>query len=131
MKLDMNTIQSLNKDPKSLDLHSMSLANLKNAKVNVGAMHDMIADRARTKRVGNFDEAFRKLNALKKNGVLDMYNKRFGPNKELRESGVPIAPMVQVPFTVTKKRHWSDSKAQEEPIEITENAVQKIELLIK
>lgn len=76
--LDMNTILSLNKDPKSMDLHNMALARSKNAKVAPGSAHDFIADRMRTKDVKGMDEAFRTINTLAKNGTLDLWRKKFG-----------------------------------------------------
>lgn len=124
--LDRNTIQSLNKDPKSLDLHSMALANMKSAKVNVGAMHDMIGDRMRTKKVGNFDEAFKKLNELRKNGVLDIYNKRMDimnpkaikENTSLDEDGAVAvssgAPLVSFGGTGFQVRYLAPGATKKE-----------------
>lgn len=128
--LDRNTVQSLNKDPKSLDLHSMALANMKQAKVSVGAMHDMISDRMRTKKVGNYDEAFKKLNELRKNGVLDIYNKRMNikeSTKLIKEStklikedgavavssGAPIASYGGTGFQIRYLAPGKDPKEEE------------------
>ncbi len=76
--LDMNTILSLNKDPKSMDLHQMAIARSKGAKVAPGSEHDFIADRIRGKSVKGMDEAFKRINDLAKNGTLEIWNKKFG-----------------------------------------------------
>lgn len=117
--LDMNTIQTLNKDPKSLDLHNVALANLKQAKVKVGAIHDMIGDRFRTKSVGNFDDAFKKLNELRKSGVLDIYNKKMNikENTEIVNENVvagpssaPLASFGGTGFQIRYKTPGSEQK---------------------
>lgn len=79
--LDHNTIMSLNKDPKSIDLHNLALSKLKNVRVSPTAKHDFIGDRARTKNIDNMDELYGKLNELEKNGVLDIWIKKFGKTK--------------------------------------------------
>ncbi len=76
--LDRNVILSLNKDPKSMDLHSMALARSRSAKVAPGSVHDFIEDRNREKEVGGMDEAFKTINTLAKNGTLDLWRKKFG-----------------------------------------------------
>ncbi len=76
--LDRNTLLSLNKDPKSMDLHQMAVARSTNAKVAPGSEHDFIADRNREKDVSGMDEAFKKLNTLAKNGTLGLWNEKFG-----------------------------------------------------
>ncbi len=76
--LDRNTILSLNKDPKSMDLHNMALARMKGAKVSPGSAHDFIEDRNRHKDVKGMDEAFKSLNTLAKNGTLNLWQKKFG-----------------------------------------------------
>ena len=79
--LDRNTILSLNKDPKSIDLHKLALARMKNTHVDPSAKHEFIADRARTKGLGNMDDLYGKLNELEKNGVMDIWIKKFGKAK--------------------------------------------------
>jgi len=92
--LDINTILSLNRDPKSMDLHNMALAKATNAKVAPGAIHDFIKDRLRKKDFGNMDEAFKHINTLAKNGTLGLWNDKFGhmygmgSKKNLKESTV-------------------------------------------
>lgn len=76
--LDKNTILSLTKDPKSIDVHNMTVANMKRPKINPNSKHDFIEDRARTKGVKNMDELFSKINKLRKNGTLDMWMKKYG-----------------------------------------------------
>ncbi len=76
--LDRNTLLSLNKDPKSMDLHQMAVARSTNAKVAPGSEHDFIADRNREKDVSGMDEAFKKLNTLAKNGTLGLWKEKFG-----------------------------------------------------
>lgn len=107
--LDQNTIQTINQDPKSIDLHELALSKIKNAKVNLEAKHDMIKDRMRTKAVRNYDEAYAKYQELKANGFLDLFNKKdvkeateiiTGYLKELKEMA-PLVPMGGGPsFTV-------------------------------
>jgi len=84
--LDRNTILSLNMDPKSLNLHDMAIARMKKVKLNPTARHDFIEDRARTKEITNSDELFRKLNTMEKNGTLDIWIKKFGKKKYMKES---------------------------------------------
>ncbi len=90
--LDRNTILSLNKDPKSMDLHQMAVARATNAKVAPGSEHDFIKDRNRHKNVKGMDEAFQRLNTLAKNGTLGLWQDKFGhmygmgPKKNLKES---------------------------------------------
>ncbi len=127
--LDKNTIQTLNKDPGSIDLHELALAKMKNAKVAVGARHDMIADRMRDKTVGTYDEAYKKYNELRKNGFLDLFNSQ---NKvqtpkgammkessigrvpevllEMVSVGSPIAPMGGSSFTVEQQSPLDSKK---------------------
>ncbi len=76
--LDKNTLLTLMKDPKSIDLHELALAKAKNVKVSPNSVHDFIADRARSKNVKNMDEAFQKLNNLAKNGTLGLWHKKYG-----------------------------------------------------
>jgi hypothetical protein len=84
--LDKNTILTLNKDPGSIDLHKLALAKMKNVKIDSTASHDFITDRARTKNIKNIDDLYKKLNELERNGVLDIWIKKFGKTKYLRES---------------------------------------------
>jgi len=84
--LDRNTILTLNKDPNSIDLHNMALARMKNVKVDPTARQDFIEDRARGKNIKNIDELYEKLNELERNGVLDIWIKKFGKKKYLKEN---------------------------------------------
>ena len=81
MILDKNTILTLNKDPKSIDLHNLALAGMKNVKIDSSIKHDFIADRARDKKIENSDEMYEKLNELERNGILDIWIKKFGKDK--------------------------------------------------
>jgi len=54
--------------------------------VDPSAKHDFINDRARSKKVKNIDELYEKLNDLEKNGVLELWAKKFGKKKYLKES---------------------------------------------
>jgi len=83
--LDQNTILTLNKNPGSIDLHNMALAKMKNAKVDPSAKHDFISDRAREKKIKDIDSLYEKLNELERNGVLDIWIKKFGKKKYLKE----------------------------------------------
>ncbi len=100
--LDRNTLLSLNKDPKSLDLHNMAVARSGIAKVSPGSVHDFIADRDRDKEVGGMDEAFKKLNALAKSGTLGLWNKKFGhlygmgKQKSLKESSISYGANAKI-----------------------------------
>jgi hypothetical protein len=85
-RLDQNTLLTLNKDPGSIDLHNLALAKMKNAKVDPTAKHNFIDDRARKKNIKNIDELYEKLNELERNGVLDIWIKKFGKKKYLKES---------------------------------------------
>lgn len=115
--LDSNTIQTINKDPKSIDLHELALSKIKNAKVDLEAKHDMIRDRMRTKAVNTYDEAYSKYQELKANGFLDLFNKKdvkeateimTGYLKDLKEMA-PLVPMGGGPsFTV---RYQSPSES--------------------
>lgn len=83
--LDMNTILSLNKDNKSVDTHNVQLAKMKNVNIAPEAKHDFIADRARKKDIKNIDSLYDKLNDLEKNGVLDIWMKKFGKDQYMRK----------------------------------------------
>jgi len=76
--LDRNTILTLNKDPKSIDLHNLALAKSKAAKLNAGSSHQFIQDRDRSKGFKNYDEAYQKYIKLKNSGFLDLFNKKHG-----------------------------------------------------
>lgn len=76
--LDQNTLLTLNKDPKSIDVHQLALARMKNVKVNPEAKHYFITDRARKKNIKDIDQLFQHLNELKKNGVLDLWMEKYG-----------------------------------------------------
>jgi hypothetical protein len=76
--LDQNTLLTLNRDPKSIDLHKLALARMKNTKVNPEARHYFITDRARKKNIKDIDQLFQHLNELKKNGVLDLWMEKYG-----------------------------------------------------
>jgi len=84
--LDRNTLITLNKDPKSIDLHNLALAKMNNVKVSPESKHDFIEDRVRTKKIKNMDELFKKINEMKKNGVLDLWAKKYGHKMSLKES---------------------------------------------
>ena len=87
--LDRNTILSLLKDPKSIDLHNLALSKMKKIRVDSTVQHDLLADRARQKNIKNSDELFQKLNEFEKNGVMDLWIKKFNKNKyqqKLQES---------------------------------------------
>jgi len=85
--LDKNTILTLNKDPKSVDLHSLALAKAKNVQLNASANHQLVKDRMRTKKFKNYDEAYQKYIDLKKSGFLDLFNKKHGlTGKRIQEN---------------------------------------------
>ncbi len=142
--LDMNTLLSLNKDPKSMDLHNMALARSKSAKVAPGSAHDFIADRLRTKDVKGMDEAFKKINTLAKNGTLDLWRNKFGKaygmgmNKSLKENtevsyklgllienivassvGAPVAPFgggaISIEDSYTKPKLSKAGRSHQDP----------------
>jgi len=78
---DMNTILSLNKDPKSIDVYKVGLSEMKKGPLAPDAKHDFIEDRARVKNIKNIRALYDKLNDLEKNGVLDIWIKKFGKDK--------------------------------------------------
>jgi len=81
MALDRNTLLSLNKDPKSIDLHNLALAKMKNVRVDNTARHSFIKDRQRSKNIKNIDELYEKLNEMERNGVMDIWINKFGKKK--------------------------------------------------
>jgi len=83
--LDQNTLLTLNQKPGSIDLHNMALAKMKNTKIDPAAKHEFISDRARKKDIKNIDELYEKLNSLERNGVLDIWIRKFGKKKYLKE----------------------------------------------
>ncbi len=143
--LDRNTLLSLNKDPKSLDLHNMALARSNSAKVSPGSVHDFIADRNREKDVEGMDEAFKTINNLAKNGTLELWRKKFGhqygmhpQGKNIREStsiqnkindlleefvassvGAPIAPFgggaLSIESSYAKPQIVKDQESHQDP----------------
>lgn len=106
--LDKNTLLSLNKDNKSIDLHKMALAKMNNARVDPSAKHDFIEDRIRVKNLDNMDDLYSKLNELEKNGALDIWIKKFGKHqymgqqepKTLKESGKLFGEIVEGKLTL-------------------------------
>jgi hypothetical protein len=59
---------------------------MKNTKIDPTVKHNFIGDRARKKNINNVDGLYEKLNELERNGVLDIWIKKFGKKKYLRES---------------------------------------------
>jgi hypothetical protein len=92
---DMNTLLSLNKDPKSIDIYNNKIAGMKKGPLDPLAKHSFIEDRARTKNIKNIKDLYSKLNELEKNGVLDIWIDKFGKDKyrgqALKESTIEIA----------------------------------------
>jgi hypothetical protein len=102
--LDKNTLLTLNKNPKSIDLHNLALSRMKNVRVDPSAKHDFIADRARNKKLKNIDQVFQHLNELEKNGIIEMWMKKYGKKKYLHEN-----QEIHIKFTPKFKKELVES----------------------
>jgi len=93
-RADTNTLLTLLKDPKSIDLHKMAESRA-GVDIDPSMKQEFIKDRARHKKVRNMDELYKNLNDMEKSGALDMWIQKFNKRQYLKEDIIQSIEIFQ------------------------------------